>query len=499
LILLTHSYFLSHDAKQHERMKPYSPLSTLLLASLLRKNGHEVALFDATFADGVQDFEAAVERHRPRVVVVMEDNFNFLTKMCTSGRRDSALGMIAAARAHGCRVAANGPDAADNPAVYLGAGADAVALGEGEAALAELVDLWTRGEDGADAVAGLVLPGPGRLVTTRPRGPIRELDRLPPPAWDLLDVQAYRDAWRGAHGEVSWNMAASRGCPYTCNWCAKPTFGRRYTVRSPRDVAHELALLKAEVAPDHVWFADDIFGLDVDWTEAFAREVEKAGARTPFTMQSRVNLMTDRMVAALVRAGVREVWLGVESGSQKVLDAMDKGASVGAAREATQVLKAHGVRACWFIQLGYPSETWDDILSTRDLIRDERPDEIGVSVAYPLPGTEFHRRVQAQLGRQRNWKDTGDLAMLFQGAYSTAFYRQIRNALHSDIETAQDDDAWGRLEAEAFHHRSPHPVRLSLEAGPWACPRPLPDRPWRPPPRPSTPSPSGSTNGSRPG
>jgi anaerobic magnesium-protoporphyrin IX monomethyl ester cyclase len=264
-------------------------------------------------------------------------------------------------------------------------------------------------------------------------------------------------------------MATSRGCPYTCNWCAKPTFGRRYTVRSPADVVRELARLKAEVAPDHVWFADDIFGLDVDWTTELAREVEAAGCRTPFTMQSRVNLMSDAMVEALARAGAREVWLGVESGSQKVLDAMDKGASVGAARAATRTLKAHDVRACWFIQLGYPSETWEDILSTRDLIRDERPDEIGVSVAYPLPGTEFHSRVQAQLGRQRNWKDTGDLAMLFQGTYSTALYRKVRNALHADIETGQDDDGqrddiWAQLEAEAFHHRSPNPLRFSLEA-----------------------------------
>jgi anaerobic magnesium-protoporphyrin IX monomethyl ester cyclase len=464
VILLSHSYFLKNDAKQYERMKPYSPLSTLLLASLLRDSGHEVALFDGTFAAGVEAFEAALDAHRPDVVVLIEDNFNFLTKMCTTVRRDSALAMIAAARARGCRIAVNGPDVADNPAVYLAAGADAVALGEGEMALAELAGLWARGEDSVEDVAGLILPGLGRLLTTRPRGPIRDLDSLPPPAWDLLDIDAYRRAWTGAHGEFSWNMASSRGCPYTCNWCAKPTFGRRYTVRSPADVVHELSLLKAEVAPDHVWFADDIFGLDVDWAAALADEVEAAGCRTPFSMQSRVNLMTDRMVEALARAGAREVWLGVESGSQKVLDAMDKGSTVEAARTATRTLKAHGVRACWFIQIGYPSETWEDILSTRDLIRDEQPDEIGVSVSYPLPGTEFHHRVQAQLGRQRNWKDTGDLAMLFQGTYSTALYRKVRDTLHADIETGQDDDAWTRLEEEAVHHRSPHPFRLSLEA-----------------------------------
>lgn len=465
MILLTHSFFLAQDAKQLAKMKPYSPLSTLILSSLLRRNGHETALFDATFATGPEGFGDALDAHRPSVVVVMEDNFNFLTKMCTTVRRESALAMISAARARGCKVAVNGPDAADNPAVYLAAGADAVALGEGEAALAELVDLWARGENAAEAVAGLVLPGRVGLLTTRPRGPMRNLDELPPPAWDLLDVEAYRRAWTAAHGEFSWNMASSRGCPYTCNWCAKPTFGRRYTVRSPTNVVRELDLLKHEVAPDHVWFADDIFGLDVDWTMAFAKGVEEAGCRIPFTMQSRVNLMPPAMVGALVRAGVREVWIGVESGSQKILDAMDKGATVQAARYATRVLKGHGVRACWFIQLGYPSETWEDLLSTRDLIREEQPDEIGVSVAYPLPGTEFHARVQAQLGRQRNWKDTGDLAMLFQGAYSTTFYRQVRDVLHAENETSvHDDRVWSRLEADAGLHRSPHPFRLSLEA-----------------------------------
>ena len=465
MILLAHSYFLDQDAKQLARMKPYSPLSTLLLASLLRQRGHDVALFDATFSAGVLDFQTVLDDVRPDAVMVMEDNFNFLTKMCTTVRRESALAMIAAARARGCRVAVNGPDVADNPAVYLAAGADAVALGEGEMALAELADLWEHGSGPADGVAGLILPGPGRLTTTRPRGPMHELDRLPLPAWDLLDVEAYRGAWMAAHGELSWNMASSRGCPYACNWCAKPTFGRRYTTRSPEDVARELALLKAEVGPGHVWFTDDIFGLDVEWTSIFAAEVARADCRTAFTMQSRVNLMTGRMVEALARAGAREVWLGVESGSQKVLDAMDKGSTVQAAREATRTLKAHGVRACWFIQLGYPSETWTDLLSTRDLIRDEQPDEIGVSVAYPLPGTEFHARVHGQLGRQRNWKDTGDLAMLFQGAYATDLYRKVRDVLHAEVETASaDEGAWVRLEEEAGAHRSPLPSRLSLGA-----------------------------------
>lgn len=446
-------------------MRPYSPLSTLLAAALLRRSGHRVALFDATFAKGMAAFEAMLDATRPSVVVVMEDNFNFLTKMCTTVRRESALAMIGAAAARGCKVAANGPDVSDNPALYLSAGANAIVLGEGEMALLDLVEHWERGIGELETLPGLILPAIGGLRTTPPRRTLQDLDSLPLPAWDLLDVAAYRDAWRPAHQEFSWNIATSRGCPYACNWCAKPTFGRRYTARSAEDVAHEMVCLKRDVAPDHLWFTDDIFGLDVDWVCAFASAVVRADAVIPFTMQSRVNLMTEPAVAALASAGAREVWLGIESGSQKILDAMDKGSTVEAARSATRMLKSHGIKACWFIQLGYPSETWDDLISTRDLIRTEAPDEIGVSVSYPLPGTEFYDRVRAQLGSQRNWKDTGDLAMLFQGTYDSALYRDVRDALHAEVTSGRRDDAvWERLSEQAELHRSPRPFQLALGA-----------------------------------
>ena len=463
MILIGHSNFLALDPKQLERMKPYSPLSTLIAAALLRRSGHSVALFDATFAPGPEAFGKMLDDVRPRVAVIMEDNFNFLTKMCTTVRRDSALEMVRMASERGCRVAVNGPDAADNPAVYLCAGADAVVLGEGEMALAELIGHWEGDAGDLEAIAGLVLPGPGEALRTRPRRAQQDLDQLPHPAWELLDVEAYRAAWTKSHGEFSWNIATSRGCPFACNWCAKPTFGRRYSVRSPEDVAMEMGRLKREVRPDHLWFTDDILGLDVDWTCALADEVERNSAAIPFTMQSRVNLITDKSVAALARAGAREVWLGIESGSQHILDAMDKGTTVDAGRAATQLLKAHGIKACWFIQLGYPSESWDDLLATRDLIREERPDEIGVSVAYPLPGTLFYDRVRAQLGRQRHWKDTGDLAMLFEGTFDSDLYRRVRDLLHLEVESGvRDDRLWTALEDRVHLHRSPRPFRIAV-------------------------------------
>ena len=464
MILVAHSNLIQDDPKQRARMRPYSPLSTLIGAALLRREGHEVALFDATFEIGIDAFETVLDELRPAAVLLMEDNFNFLTKMCTTARREAALTMIRLAVRRGARVAVNGPDASDNPAVYLCAGADAVVLGEGETGMLDIANLWAGRASGCISdIPGLILAGRDHVQPTKSRRPEHDLDRLPQPAWDLLNIDDYRSAWRDAHGEFSWNIVSSRGCPYACNWCAKPTFGRRYSVRSPEGVASEMLRLKDEIGPDHLWFTDDILGLDVDWTCAFAEEVERRDARIPFTMQSRVNLITDKSVAALAKAGAREVWLGIESGSQKILDAMDKGTTVEAGRAATRLLKDHGIRACWFIQLGYPSETWDDLLATRDLIRAERPDEIGVSVAYPLPGTVFYDRVRAQLGRQRNWKDSGDLAMLFQGTFDSDLYRRVRDILHDENEDGlADDAAWDELEERVELHRSPRPIGLAV-------------------------------------
>jgi anaerobic magnesium-protoporphyrin IX monomethyl ester cyclase len=457
--LFAHSNFMVQDDKQMARMRPYSPLSTLIAAALLRREGHRVALFDATFADGIEAFAQMLGELRPVVVAIMEDNFNFLTKMCTTVRRESALAMTRMARAQGCLVAVNGPDAADNPNPYFDAGAHAVIEGEGETTLLRAIELWTQGTRDLRRIPGLVLPDTG---ATGPYRPERDLDALPLPAWDLLDVERYRRAWGGA---LSWNIAASRGCPYACNWCAKPTFGRRYTVRSAENVVEEMARLKREIAPRHLWFTDDILGLDPDWIDAFAAEVMRRDVLVPFTMQSRVNLVTARVAAGLARAGACEVWLGVESGSQKILDAMDKGTRVEGARTATRLLRQRGIRVCWFVQLGYPSEEWEDILATRDLIREEGPDDIGVSVSYPLPGTAFYERVRAQLGARRNWRDTGELAMLFQGTFETAFYRRIRDLLHREVETGQADERdWDLLEEEAHANRSPAPMCVAAGA-----------------------------------
>ena len=487
-ILLAHGFFLANDAKQREKMRPYPPLAALYAASHLRSRGYGVALFDAMFAAGAEEFEAALASHRPRVVAFYEDAFHFLNKMCLTHAREAVCQMSAMARAAGATVLAAGADVTDHAEIYFDHGVDYALLGEADHTLAELADVLSgRCATPLAEVTGLALPAVngGQVRRTAPRPPERRPDAFPFPAWDLVDVERYREAWRRAHGYFSLNMVSTRGCPFHCNWCAKPIWGQRYAMRSPANVAEEMALLKRTLSPDHIWFADDIFGLRPKWVSAFADEVKARGAAIPFMIQSRVDLMTEKAVAALGRAGCVEVWLGVESGSQKILDAMDKGTrveQVGAARER---LGKAGIRTCYFLQFGYPGETWDDIRQTVALVRRTLPEDIGISVSYPLPGTRFHQMVAAELGDKRHWQESDELAMMFQGTYETPVYRRLHRLLHRDLEARQRRDVreiaeidaeWLELEALAEASRSKAPTEIRK---PYASPEnPDLSQPW---------------------
>src|SRR5277367_3797083 len=427
-VLLTHSNHLYFDRKQTKKMQPYPPLQTLLAAAALRERGISEELFDSTFHSLEEVFAAALDTHRPRLVIVCEDDFNFLSKMCLGRNRELAFSMAAAARTRGVPIAAHGSDASDHVLEYLDAGFDSVLIGEVETTLVELAEARPRA-----SIRGLAYRDGLAVQRNAPRELRTDLDKLPFPAWDLVDMDQYRQAWQRAHGYFSLNMVSSRGCPYRCNWCAKPIYGNRYHARSPVSVASELRYLKARFRPDHIWFADDIFALSPKWTLAFADAVERLGARVPFKMQSRCDLMTRDTVDALRRAGCAEVWTGAESGSQKILDAMDKGTRVEDIHRAAENLRAHGIRACFFLQFGYPGETWPEIEETIRMVRETRPDDIGVSVSYPLPGTRFYQLVGTQLGQKSNWSDSGDLAMMFRGEYSSDFYRALADALHAEV------------------------------------------------------------------
>ena len=430
-ILFTHSYFLRFDPKQWATGQPYPPLATIGAAALMRENDYQVSLFDTMFVDDPDEVRGRLTAQNPDYFVLYDDGFNYLTKMCLTNMRDAAFRMIRLARERGCIVIASSSDSTDHFREYLSQGCHFVLLGEGEQTLLELLNAIRRGEPDLSQIPGLAYVREDVPVNTPARRVMNDLDAMPLPAWDLVDMDMYRKVWLKHNGIFSLNIGTTRGCPFKCNWCAKPMYGNRYHARSPLHVVRELKWLKERYDFDHIWFCDDIFGLKPGWVNEFADLIEKEGLHFRFKIQSRADLLLqENYVKALARAGCDNTWMGAESGSQKILDAMDKGIRVEQIYGATRLLREHGIRPSFFIQFGYPGETKEDIKSTIRMINELLPDTLGISVSYPLPGTVFHERVKAELKDKANWTDSDELQIMFRNTYPPAFYKQLHRYVH---------------------------------------------------------------------
>ena len=431
-IAVTHSYYLRYDIKQWNIGRPYPPLGTLYAASWLLQNGYDVRFTDTMFYESPDQIKLALQ-DRPDIFVLYDDGFNYLTKMCLTNMREAAFQMIRLASACGAKVIVSSSDATDHSTEYLEAGADFVLIGEAENTLLELVKALEDECSDFSVIPGLVYRQESILNRTKVRAVLKDLDLLPFPAWSLLDIEPYKKMWLKNAGYFSINIGTTRGCPYKCNWCAKPIYGNRYNARSATNVIMEMKELKARFNFDHVWFCDDIFGLKPGWVQEFAHLAESQQLKFRFKIQSRADLLADETyVKALASAGCEEVWMGAESGSQKVLNAMDKGIKIEQIKLATRLLKANKIKPCFFIQFGYPDEKKEDIQLTIEMINELLPHEIGISVSYPLPGTVFYDRVKSQLGRKSNWTDSDEMALMFKNTYSPSYYKKLHGFVHKN-------------------------------------------------------------------
>jgi anaerobic magnesium-protoporphyrin IX monomethyl ester cyclase len=431
-VLLTHSYFLKFDPKQWRQMQPYAPLGTLYAASVLRRNGFDIALHDVMFADTPASIAPLLASFKPDVLVIYDDSFNYLSKMCLTNMRNAAFEMARLGKESGCTVIVSSSDATDHYGEYLDKGADFILIGEGEETLPELASALKSGDKDFRQIDGIVYQDTVKgMIRTLPRKVMHDLDALPDPAWDLVNIDQYRQAWLSSTGYFSINMSTTRGCPFKCNWCAKPIYGNRYNVRSPENVVAELMRIKEQFHFDHVWFCDDIFGLKPGWIKRFSELVKEHGLEFSFKIQSRADLLLkDEQIGPLAAAGCQTVWIGAESGSQKILDAMDKGITTAQIREATMLLRKHGIKVAYFLQFAYLGETMNDITKTLEMLHDNMPDDIGISVSYPLPGTKFYDMVKEQLKQKANWTDSDDLALMFRNNYDAVFYRSLHKYVH---------------------------------------------------------------------
>lgn len=444
-ILLTHSYFLHFDPKQFKTGSPYAPLATLYAAAVLKHASFAVSFFDTMFARQAGEIEPVMQAEKPQVVVIYDDGFNYLTKMCLTNMREAAFEMIRIAKQAGCKVVVSSSDSTDHAEKYFSQGADYVIAGEGEQTLLELSGYLLRGEGIREHIPGLIYLEDHKVVCTAKRENKRNLDELPLPAWELLNAEPYRNMWKSHKGYFSLNMVTTRGCPFKCNWCAKPIYGNRYNSRSPRQVVAEIKMLQQQFGMDHVWFADDIFGLKPGWVKAFSELLEQENIRIKFKIQSRVDLLLEEdNIRYLARAGCDEVWVGAESGSQKILDAMDKGTQVEQIARATRLMKEHGIKPCFFLQFGYPGENRDDIEKTIAMVESLMPHDIGISVSYPLPGTVFYENVKSQLTTKQNWTDSDELLVMFRSTYSPEYYKYLQRLVHYKFRKWKAMEAWSK-------------------------------------------------------
>ncbi len=462
-ILFTHSYFLHFDPKQEELGQPYPPLGTLYAASVMRDKGFQISLFDVMFEKEAKTIQAVLEKEKPDYLAIYDDGFNYLTKMCLTNMREAACEMASIASGMGIKVIISSSDSTDHYENYLRKGVSYVLLGEAEETLLELIDRIEKNIAIDSTLQGVAfINDKNEVAKNERRSVMKDLDHLPMPAWDLIDIEKYKRTWKDKNGYFMINMGTTRGCPYKCNWCAKPIYGNRYNSRSPQHVVDEIKWLQKNFDVKNIWFSDDIFGLKPSWVHEFANILEKEKVTIQYKIQSRADLLLqENYVADLSRSGCYSVWMGAESGSQKILDAMDKGISVDDIRQSTLLLKKHRIKPSFFIQFGYLGEEVEDIDKTIDLINELLPEDIGVSVSYPLPGTKFYEKVKQDLVSKTNWTDSDDLDLMFKNTYSPEFYKTLHRYVHKNYRKHQAIDGIKNIFGKTVH-RTPVSLKRSM-------------------------------------
>jgi len=424
-LLLTHGYFLEEDEHERAIMRPYPPLGLLYLSSHLKARGFAVEVYDATLSTW-EDFEAYVRRRRPPVAGIY---VNLLTRRRT-------LAMIRLLKSLGTTVVLGGPEPANHAREYLERGADLVVAGEGELTLEELLPHLARhrGERLEEIDGLLFLDGDGRLVENRPRAQIPDLDAQPFPDREAIDLEAYVDLWRRHHGRGSVSLITARGCPYRCRWCSHAVFGYTHRRRSPENVVAEVEEIVARYRPDMLWYADDVFTIHHRWLFRYAELLERRGLALPFETISREDRLNEEVVKTLARMGCFRLWIGAESGSQKILDAMERRADAARVVEMVHLLKRYGIESGMFIMLGYEGEEIADLEATVARLKEAMPDVFLTTVAYPIKGTAYYQQVAERVVPLAPWEEGGDRLQTVAGRRSRRFYRFATRWMVSEVE-----------------------------------------------------------------
>jgi anaerobic magnesium-protoporphyrin IX monomethyl ester cyclase len=434
-LLLTHGYFLLEDPKERQIMKPYAPLGILYLCSHLRKRGFDVDVFDTTFSTR-EDLFRHLRTEKPSILGIYA---NLMT-------RGNVVEVLTVAREAGWTTVVGGPEPGAYSLEYLQAGAQFVVSGEGELTTEELLLALRSGDADLSKIGGLAyLDGEGNFCQNPPRAQIQNLDLQPWPARGAIDIHRYVNTWRTHHGSGSVNFITARGCPFRCNWCSHQVYGQTHRRRDPVAVVDEVEWLLGEYQPDMVWISDDVFTINHPWLRAYASEMRRRGIRIPFECISRADRLTPEMMDLLAELGCFRMWIGSESGSQRILDAMDRGVKIEQVHAAVDMCRERGIQSGMFLMWGYEGEELDDIEATIRHVSTSRPDIFFTTVSYPIKGTPYYKRIAPRLIQIAPWGQTSDRELKIRGRHSRTFYAHADKLLREEVELARMLDNSARI------------------------------------------------------
>jgi len=413
-------------------MRPYPPLGILYLAAYLEDRAVPVEVFDTTFSTR-EALERRLLEARPDVVGIYT---NLMTKI-------SVLAIVRFIRARPelghTRIVLGGPEVTHHAERFLASGADVIVIGEGEETMHALVAAWSQG--GAVRLAdipGIAFRGEaGAVVRTAARPQLRNLDELPVPRREAIDLSRYLEAWRGRHGQNAVSISTMRGCPYSCRWCSRAVYGETYRRRSPKLVVDEIEGVVRRYNPDLFWFVDDVFTIHHTWLQTFTDELARRGLKIRYECITRADRLNERVVGLLERSGCARVWIGAESGSQKILDAMDRRVTVEQVGSMIQLAKRHGIETGTFIMLGYPGETEADIEATIEHLKRADPDQFTITVSYPIKGTPFYDDVVNDMIDPGPWERTTDRDIKLKRPRSSLYYWFATTRVVSEVRHAK--------------------------------------------------------------
>ncbi len=424
-VLLTHAYYLSNDPKEHKIMKPYPPLGQLYISGYLNDQNIENYLFDTTFYSK-EDQLAFIKEKQPDIVAIYS---NLMTKVEVI----KLMKILKSEAVYGYpTIVLGGPDISYNLENYLKAGAEYLVIGEGEETMAELHNAIIHTTD-ITQVAGLAYLEDGLVTKTKPRVKMKDLSVLPLPNREAIPMEKYLKTWKDNHGMSSMTVSTQRGCPYTCKWCSTAVYGQSYRRRPANLVAAELKMLKDSYAPDSIWFVDDVFTVSHKWLTAFHEEVLKQDAVIPFECITRAERLNDDILQLLKEAGCYRIWIGAESGSQKIIDAMDRRVDVNVVKEAIQKTNAMDMETGTFIMLGYPGEDLEDINTTVQYLKDANPTHFTITIAYPIKGTSLYSEIEKDIITRPDWETSTDREIDFKRTYTRKFYDYAVNRVVNEV------------------------------------------------------------------